>query len=592
MIRELGLELQIVFNKGAVMVLPAGVNKASGLKAALDDLGLSSHNVVAVGDAENDHAFMRASAYAVAVANALPAVKDTADLVTKGARGAGVMELIELVTKKDADAFGTALKHGAVEIGRYPDGRPLLIHPHSRGAMIAGLSGGGKSTIAQSILERIAARAYQTWVIDPEGDYADLRLATVIGDAKAPPRLPEVLKALEEPGRSVVTNMLAISSEDRPAIFASFLAAAVDLRSRTGRPHWMLVDEAHHVLPAERDPSAAELPMALPATVFVTVDPASMARVALERVDDLFVVGAKMAETVQAFCRALSIPTPSLPEDPPQPGQALLWRRTRGKAPQIATIHPTAEKSERHTRKYAEGELGEDKSFYFRGPDKALNLRAQNLTLFMQMADGVDDPTWLYHLKRHDYSRWMSEAIKDEDLAGEVRDAEAIWTPTAPASGCETRSSADTQRRRRVRRRKATKAPRVIVPLPGWVAPQLTQLTEAAPSGPQWVHEIKLDGFRMAARIERGRPQLLTRTGVDWSDKVSGRRRDVGEGSRKNGLSRRRAMRRGDDGLPSFSQTQAASDGERGVGLFTTLSILASIQAFQGLSLSSGCAIE
>ena len=140
-IRELGLELQIVFNKGAVMVLPAGVNKASGLKAALDDLGLSAHNVVAVGDAENDHAFMRASAYAVEVANALPAVKDTADLVTKGTRGAGVMELIELVTKKDADAFGTALKHGAVEIGRYPDGRPLLIHPHSRGAMIAGLSG-------------------------------------------------------------------------------------------------------------------------------------------------------------------------------------------------------------------------------------------------------------------------------------------------------------------------------------------------------------------------------------------------------------------------------------------------------------------
>lgn len=117
-IRELGLELQIVFNKGAVMVLPAGVNKASGLKAALDDLGLSAHNVVAVGDAENDHAFMRASAYAVAVANALPAVKDTADLVTKGARGAGVVELIELVTKKDADAFGTALKHGAVQIGR------------------------------------------------------------------------------------------------------------------------------------------------------------------------------------------------------------------------------------------------------------------------------------------------------------------------------------------------------------------------------------------------------------------------------------------------------------------------------------------
>ena len=58
-IRELGLELQIIFNKGAVMVLPSGVNKATGLAAALEELGLSPHNVVGVGDAENDHAFLR-----------------------------------------------------------------------------------------------------------------------------------------------------------------------------------------------------------------------------------------------------------------------------------------------------------------------------------------------------------------------------------------------------------------------------------------------------------------------------------------------------------------------------------------------------
>lgn len=85
-IRELGLKLQITFNKGAVMVLPAGVNKASGLEAALDELGLSPHNVVAIGDAENDHAFMHGSGYAVAVANALPSVKEAADFVTHGAR--------------------------------------------------------------------------------------------------------------------------------------------------------------------------------------------------------------------------------------------------------------------------------------------------------------------------------------------------------------------------------------------------------------------------------------------------------------------------------------------------------------------------
>jgi bifunctional non-homologous end joining protein LigD len=57
------------------------------------------------------------------------------------------------------------------------------------------------------------------------------------------------------------------------------------------------------------------------------------------------------------------------------------------------------------------------------------------------------------------------------------------------------------------------------VPLPQFVAPQLSQLVEKQPSGPQWVHEIKLDGYRMAARIDNGRAQLLTRTGLDWTAK-------------------------------------------------------------------------
>jgi hypothetical protein len=59
-------------------------------------------------------------------------------------------------------------------------------------------------------------------------------------------------------------------------------------------------------------------------------------------------------------------------------------------------------------------------------------------------------------------------------------------------------------------------------PLPQFVPPQLSQLVEKPPSGPQWVHEIKLDGFRMAARIDNGRVQLLTRTGLDWAGKYPG----------------------------------------------------------------------
>jgi bifunctional non-homologous end joining protein LigD len=59
------------------------------------------------------------------------------------------------------------------------------------------------------------------------------------------------------------------------------------------------------------------------------------------------------------------------------------------------------------------------------------------------------------------------------------------------------------------------------MPLPRWVEPQLSKLVERAPTGPNWVHEIKFDGYRMAARIERSKVQLLTRSGLDWTAKYS-----------------------------------------------------------------------
>lgn len=93
-IRESGLELQLIFNKDAVMILPSGVNKATGLVAALAAIGCSAEETVGVGDAENDHAFLSICGCAAAVDNALPAVKERADVVLRRARGHGVIELI------------------------------------------------------------------------------------------------------------------------------------------------------------------------------------------------------------------------------------------------------------------------------------------------------------------------------------------------------------------------------------------------------------------------------------------------------------------------------------------------------------------
>jgi hydroxymethylpyrimidine pyrophosphatase-like HAD family hydrolase len=84
------------------MALPTGVNKATGLAAALDELGLSPHEVIGVGDAENDHALLRACGLGAAVANALPMLKKAADIVLDKPRGDGVAELIDRVVAEDA----------------------------------------------------------------------------------------------------------------------------------------------------------------------------------------------------------------------------------------------------------------------------------------------------------------------------------------------------------------------------------------------------------------------------------------------------------------------------------------------------------
>jgi HAD superfamily hydrolase (TIGR01484 family) len=100
-IHEMGLELQVIFNKGAVMILPSGVNKATGLRAALEELDLPTSAAIGVGDAENDHAFLSICGCSVAVANALDSLKQEADIVTTLPHGRGVSELIEEVLRND-----------------------------------------------------------------------------------------------------------------------------------------------------------------------------------------------------------------------------------------------------------------------------------------------------------------------------------------------------------------------------------------------------------------------------------------------------------------------------------------------------------
>ncbi|WP_312166790.1 HAD family hydrolase [Phenylobacterium sp.] len=414
-IRETGLEWQIIFNKGAVMVLPPGVNKATGLAAALEALRLSPLNVVAIGDAENDHAFLTACGCSVAVANALDAVKATAALVTSADHGAGVAQAIDALLAEPSPLIAAAASARAIALA--PDADAGLAADRG-GVLIAGSSGFGKSTLATALIEKLAAQSFQLCVLDPEGDYNELEGAIVLGDAKHEPVAAEAMTVLENPGSPpLVINMLALKVADRPAFFRETVGRICELQVNSGRPHWLVIDEAHHMLPAAE--ASEVLPPELSAVIYVTVHPDQMTPAALRAVRTLLCVGPKGAEVLAGFCSAVEVDVPDVPE-PDSEDLVLFWDLDSGRPPRWVAADPPQQARKRHTRKYAEGELGADKSFYFQGPDGALNLRAQNLMVFLQMADGVDDATWLHHLHRGDYVRWFRDAIKDENLADEA----------------------------------------------------------------------------------------------------------------------------------------------------------------------------
>ena len=131
---DLSLNVQITFNKGTVMVLPAGVTKASGLRGALVQLGLSPLNCIGVGDAENDLAFLDVCGLPVAVANAQTSVKEHAAFVTTGTRGAGVAELIDRLLATDLAEVNATGKRGRVALVADDQGQRLLYMSNESGS--------------------------------------------------------------------------------------------------------------------------------------------------------------------------------------------------------------------------------------------------------------------------------------------------------------------------------------------------------------------------------------------------------------------------------------------------------------------------
>jgi hypothetical protein len=275
-------------------------------------------------------------------------------------------------------------------------------------------------------------------LLDPEGDYrtlSELERVVVFGGKgeRALPTAEEVDQLLRQPAAGLVLDLSAMSRSEKVAYASTVLATVAPVRSSQGLPHWLVVDEAHHVFPAEGSPAAELLRPGAESLALITLAASDLA----PRVRPLAnVVASTEVTSFQDAARAVLAgrdvgAAMAIADGPLDRGDAALaWLEPTPGAARFRVGRRRVQ-HRRHLRKYTEGELPPDRSFFFRGPTASLNLRAANLVRFVELAEGVDEATWAFHLTRGDYSAWLRDMIKDPELADEIGAVERAGLPAA-----------------------------------------------------------------------------------------------------------------------------------------------------------------
>ena len=350
-IRDLGLELQVIFNRDAVMVLPSGVNKASGLAVALQELNLSPRNIVGIGDAENDHAFLGFCQVGVAVDNALPLLKSAADFVTRNARGAGVVELIEELLDGDLRARKSQLTRHRVVLGFDESGEEIMLHPLDFNALVIGNSSGKKPTLATGLLERLTAQGYNFCVIDTQGDYEGLGGALTLGTSTQVPTLEETQQLLSTYDTNFIVNLAGARLEDRPQFLLALLSQIQEARSQTGRPHWLVIGDIQHLLPADPEHPSSALPAKLEGVLRISKHSKSIVQSAVNGITAVLVVGKDPQKTLNEFSAIAGMPPPLQAPVGLNNCEALYWTISPAQRPRKITL-PTGQGENRgHTQR-------------------------------------------------------------------------------------------------------------------------------------------------------------------------------------------------------------------------------------------------
>lgn len=392
-IGELGMDYQIIRNRAALMVLPAGTTKGTGLAALLAKMNLSPRNAVAVGDAENDLSLLGVAEVGVAVADAVSSVRRFADVVLEQPNGAGVAELLARPYLSGAQRWCPPRRW--VDVGTFDDGTATRL-PGSQGRIVVtGPAASGKSYLLGLMAERWVLAGYCVLVIDPEGDHLQLQQLNEVQVVESAHHLPEpaeVVHALR-PNSSVVVDLSGLAEPSKSEYVRRLRSTAEAHREQHGFPHWVVYDEAH-LLGSDEEAHWARrggyvlcsfAPASLPAREIDSSDVA----IALANTDAAADIASRRRATIR------------FGSEPPR-GFTIAERRT---------AHV------RHRHKYADVRLPPERRFYFRTTGGESIEAAASLHDFCSAVRHLDQQALEYHLERGDFSHWLDGTIADRDLA-------------------------------------------------------------------------------------------------------------------------------------------------------------------------------
>lgn len=421
-----GGSASLEYNKGAVMVLPPGATKGAGLERLLALCGLSPRNLAAFGDAENDLSMLTLAEVSVAVADAVPAVSETSDLVATAPGPRGVLEILKEypLGRKFLDI--PLKRERPIPLGQTETGANISIPAArlaGRNLGVFGNSGTGKSWMVGLLAEGLHHEDYQVLLIDPEGDFRGLRVlprfVSISGDRATLPVPASVVSLLEEGEVSLVLDLSQYPVTLRSRYLAELMRALRPIRERKFRPHWIVLDEAQEFLFEGSEITSLLRPvLEVGGWAFVSYRPDRLSESVLASLHHLLltrITDRTIGDCLRIHCAVCSLKGAHLDQIPM--GSALLC------GGDVVRMRPAIRRVPhiRHLYKYLDIPLPPGKRFAFCTERGYLGVEAASVYELSRLIPTIPLESLEYHDRREDFVKWAEGTLGDGGLASRLK---------------------------------------------------------------------------------------------------------------------------------------------------------------------------